>query len=235
MRLEEYLKPNPYLRAPLPCPELWTPPKPSQGMRVVPMRSRGSSHGHIVLDECWLDFESRLERNVFLAFLARPDTAHLVEQTPRLVYRDDDGEYREHTFDLQITKTDGLKCAVFVKPSKLVRPEHRRMLNLLAEQTSPRVIQKILIITEEKLTRADLHNAELIQEVSRFPDASDDAAIFDLIGQMTGTAKIGDLVEASGLNGYGFRALVRALAAGEVRLTRPCMITNTAWIERARG
>jgi hypothetical protein len=172
---------------------------------------------HIVLDDCWLDFESRLERNAALAFLARPDTAHLVEQTPRIGYRDDDGEYREHVFDLQVTKTDRTKWAIFVKPSELVRPAHKRMLHLIAEQTSPQVIQKILIVTEKKLRRADLYNAELIQEVRRDPDPADDKKIAGLIGAMARPVKIDDLVKASELDGSGFRAVVRAIAAGRMR------------------
>ncbi len=77
--LEEYLKPNPYLRPPRPCPEIWTEPMLSQGLRSIPMRGRGSSHGHIALSDRIIDFESRLERNAMLAFLARPDTARLTD------------------------------------------------------------------------------------------------------------------------------------------------------------
>jgi hypothetical protein len=158
-----------------------------------------------------------------------------VEQTPRIVYRDDDGEYREHVFDLQVTKTDRTKWAIFVKPSELVRPAHKRMLRLIAEQTSPQVIQKILIVTEKKLRRADLYNAELIQEVRRDPDPDDDKKIARIIGAMTGPVKIDDLVKASGLDGYGFRAVVRAIAAGKVRLTKRGMIVHSAWVEHVRG
>jgi len=230
--LEEYLKPNPWLRPPRPTPELWAPPEPSRGLRDVPLVSRGSSHGHIVLDDCWLDFESRLERNVALSFLARPDTARVVEQTPRVVYRDDDGEWHEHVFDLYVTRRDGVKSAVFVKPSALLRPAHRRMLELIAAQMSPQIAQMVLIVTEKKLDRAALYNAELIQEVGRDPDPDDDAAIAGLISGMTGPLKIDDLVEASGLHGYGFRAVVRAIAAGKVRLTKLGMIDRSAVIER---
>jgi hypothetical protein len=211
---------------------LWAPPEPSRGLRAVPLVSRGSSHGHIVLDECWLDFESHLERNVALAFLARHDTAQVVEQTPRVVYRDDDGKYREHVFDLLVTKTDRTKVAVFVKPSALYRPEHRRMLKLIAEQMSPQVAHEVLPVTEKKLRRADLYNAEFIQEVSRDPDPDDDAVIAGLISDLTGPVKIDDLVEASGLDGYGFRAIVRAIAAKKIRLTKPGKIVRSAWIER---
>lgn len=233
--LEEYLRPNPHLREPRPCPEFWIPPLPSQGMRALPLVSRGSSHGHVVLDDRWLDFESRLERNVFLAFAARHDTRHLVEQTPRVVFRDDDGVYREHVFDLQVTKTDGLKYACFVKPAALVRPIHRRMLALIAEQTSPKVVQRILPpITERKLTAVDLYNAEIIQEYLRFPDPDDDEVVCDLIGRMREPTKIDDLVNASGLHGYGFRAVVRAIAARKVRLLTPGKIARSAWIERIR-
>lgn len=232
--LEEYLKPNPHLRPPRPCPELWTPPEPSRGLRPIAMRSRGSSRGHIVLEDCWLDFESRLERNAALVFLARPDTAHVVEQTPRVVYRDDDGTFHEHIFDLRVTRTDGTKVAVFVKPSKLVRATMRRMLELIAEQMSPQVAQKILLLTEKKLSRADLYNAEFIQEARRDPDPADDAAIATLIAGMTGQVMIEELIEASGRDGYGLRAVVCAIGAGKLRLINPVMITRSAFVERVQ-
>jgi len=233
--LEEYLRPNPYLRPPQPTPEFWMPPGESRGERPVPLRGRGSSHGHIVLGEFRLDFESRLERHVALAFRARPDTKDLVEQTPRVLYRDDDGVVREHIFDLLVTAWNGMKTAVFVKPSALWRPSMKRMLELIAAQISPQVANRVLPFTEKKLSRADRHNAELIQEYCRQPDADDDAAIAQLIAAMTGPTAIKDLVEDSGLNGYGYRAVVRAIAAGAVRLTKPGMINHSALIERTRS
>jgi hypothetical protein len=234
--LEEYLKPNPYLRPPRPCPELWAPPEPSRGLRHIAMRSRGSSRGHIVLENgYWLDFESRLERNVALAFLARPDTVDVVEQTPCVEYVDDDGELHEHTFDLCVTRAGGAKTVVFVKPSALLRPAHRRMLHLIAEQMSPQVAQQVLLVTEKKLNRADLYNAEFIQEVKREPNSDDDAVIARLITGMHGRVGIADLVEASGLHGQGFRAIVRAIAAGDICLTAPGMIAPDAVVERRPG
>lgn len=233
--LEEYLKPNPYLRPPQPCPELWTPPAPSRGLRHIGMRSRGSSRGHIVLDDCLLDFESRLERDVALAFLARPDTASVVEQSPIVEWVDDDGTVHEHVFDLHVTKTDGTRVAVFVKPSKLVKPSMRRMLVLIAAQMSPLVAQRVLLVTERKLSRADRHNAELIQEVRREPYPEDDAVIADLIASLDGPVRIADLVEDSGLHGFGFRAVVRGIADGKLRLVKRGMIAHSALVERRVG
>lgn len=233
--LEEYLRPNPYLRPPQPCPEFWVPPGPSRGLRQVPLRSAGSSHGHIVLEDCVLDFESRLERNVALAFLARPDTRHIVEQTPRVQYVNDDGEVQEHVFDLMVTRKDDVKVAVFVKPFDLLRPWMHRMLERIKEQLSPSVAQKLLVVTEKKLSRADVYNAELIQEVGRQPFPEDDARIAELIAGMTRPAAIADLVEPSGLHGSGFRSAVRAIAAGTITLTKPVMITPAAVVTRTAG
>ena len=233
--LDEYLKPNPFLRPPRPTPELWTPPESSRGLRAVPMRSRGSSHGHIVLVECLLDFESRLERNVALAVLARPDTDWVVEQSPRVEWVDDDGEVHEHTFDLHVMRTDGTRSAVFVKPSELFKPSMRRMLKLIATQMSPSVAQQVVPITEKNLTRADLHNAELIQEVRREPYREDDAVIADLVADLNGPVRIAELVENSGLNGFGFRAVVRAIADGKLRLMKRGMIAHSVLVERRQG
>ena len=134
-----------------------------------------------------------------------------------------------------MTKTDGTRTAVFVKPSQLVKPSMRRMLDLIAAQMSPRVAQRVLLVTERKLGRADRHNAELIQEVRREPYPEDDAVIADLLADMDGPVRIADLVEDSGLNGFGFRAVVRAIADGKLRLLKRGMIAHSALVERRQG
>ena len=54
-----------------------------------------------------------------------------------------------------------------------------------------------------------------------------DAAFAKVVGKMNGQASIGELVERSGLGGYGFDAVVRALFAGQLRLVEYCISTST--------
>ena len=230
---EEYFAPNPHLRPPRPCPELWTPPAPCRGLRKISPRSKGSTHGHIVVDNVRVDFESRLEKFTALVFRARPDTAAIVEQTPRVTYVDDDGVVCNHVCDLRVTRTDGFRTAILVKPSiRVVSSGIERVRDLLAEQMSPDDADGVLLFTEKQMTRADRFNGEWMLAACNHSDPDDDAIVANLIERMDGETCIEDLVRRSGLHGFGFRALTRAIADGRLRLTKHCMITRDAFVVR---
>jgi hypothetical protein len=236
LTLEEYLAPNRFLRPPRPCPELWTPPAPCRGLRKISPRSKGSTRGHIVVDNVRIDFESRLEKFTALVFRARPDTTDVVEQSPRVTFVDDSGVVREHVCDLRVTRTDGFRTAVLVKPSiKVASSGIDRIRDLIAEQMPAGLADGVLLFTEKKMTRADRFNGEWIQAACTHPDPDDDAIIADLIGRMDGETRIEDLVRQSGLHGFGFRAVTRAIADGRLRLTTHCMITRNAVVVRNAG
>jgi hypothetical protein len=95
---------------------------------------------------------------------------------------------------------------------------------------SPKIAGELLIVTEKKFSRADLYNAELIHSVFRTPFPEDDKVILALIRKMKGPAPIADLVAKSGLQGYGFNAVVRAIAAGHLALTQQTMIVHGALV-----
>jgi hypothetical protein len=231
--LEEYLKPNAHLRPPQPCPELWTPPAPSRKLRPISSRSKGSTRGHIVVDNTRVDIESRLEKFTALVFRARSGTADVVEQTPRVTYVDDSGKLREHFCDLKVTRTDGFRTAILVKPAaKVVSSGIDRVRDLIAEQMSPDVADGVLLFTEKKMTRTDRFNGEWIHACCKHPNPGDDAIVADLIGWMAGATRIEDLVRQSGLNGFGFRAVTRAIADGRIRLVESCMITRGTFVVR---
>lgn len=229
--LEDYLKPNQFLRPPRPCPELWTPPAPCRGLRKISPRSKGSTHGHIIVNNVRVDFESRLEKFTALVFRARPDTGDIVEQTPRVTYVDDDGVVREHVCDWKVTRTDGFRTAILVKPSiRVVSSGIERTRDLLAEQMSSDDADGVLLFTEKNMTRADRFNGEWILAACNHADPGDDAIVADLIERMDGETRIEDLVRQSGLNGFGFRAVTRAIGDGQLRLARHCMITRDAFV-----
>jgi hypothetical protein len=236
LTLEEYLAPNPHLRPAMPCPELWTPPAPCRGERKISLRSKGSTRGHIIVDNVRVDFESRLEKFTALVFRARPDTAGLVEQTPRVIYVDDDGVVREHVCDLRVTRTDGFRIAVLVKPdAKVASSGVERIRDLVAEQMPPDVADGVLLFSEKNMSRADRFNGEWIQAACSCPNPNDDAIIAGLLKRMNGETIIEDLVQQSGLQGFGFRAVTRAIADGRLRMTKHCMITRAATVIRNTG
>ena len=231
MTLKEYLKPNTAVREPLPSPDWWTPPEPSLGLRHFTFASKASSRGVLIADNRCIEFESGLERKATLVFLARPDTRRVIEQSPKVEWVDEDGEVHEHIFDLQVDVRDGVRIAVDVKPSAKVKSSGiRRLHQTIAPQMSPNVAGKLLVVTEKKFSRADLYNAELIHSVFRDPFSEDDKVILGLIRKMKGAAPIAELVAKSKLQGYGFNAVVRAIAAGHLALIQQTMIVHGALV-----
>jgi hypothetical protein len=69
------------------------------------------------------------------------------------------------------------------------------------------------LFTEEKLSEVDLFNAEAVNLATRDPWPEDDAVMAKIIRKLKGEIEIGDLIDKSGLGGFGFDAVVRAIDA----------------------
>lgn len=235
MSLEQYLTKDASLRPPVPTPTRWTPPQRSRASRRISMRSKGSSRGAFVANGFSIVYESKLEYWVGLACLARHDVADLLDQPPAVEYVDDDGVVRQHTFDYLVTFIDGTRVLVAVKPNSKVQSSGiDRIVELVAEQISPSVADHVVLITEAKLTADDRFNAELIHAVRRGTNSKDDVVIARLVGRLRNTTTVRSLVDASGLNGHGFGAVVRAIASGRLCLTEPCRIDYDAIVRSGK-
>jgi hypothetical protein len=220
MTTKQYLKPNAAIRPPVPSGEIWTPTAQSGWKRTFKLTSKGSVRGFSIFDGKRVNFESRGEYKAASIIRARPDTLRVVEQSPKIEYLDADGKVRTHVFDLQVFRIGHCIVAVDVTPAALVETRGIRELHaLIAPQISRRVATSLLVFTERMYTRADLYNAELMHAVGRQHFPEDDEAILKLVSRMKGPALVADLVSKSRLNGYGFNAIVRAIAAGHLKVT----------------
>jgi hypothetical protein len=233
-KLKQYLKQSTAVRPPVPSPESWTPTARSRGKRHFKFASKGSSRGVAVVDDTAVEGESRQERLGMLVIRARPDTRRLVEQSPQVEYVDTDGVVRIHTFDLHVFRMDGKKIAVDFKPTALVKRSGIRALHdTVARQISSRTADELLVMTPSMYTRADVYNAELQHTLTRQDYPEDDETVLKLIRRMKGPAPIADLVARSKLAGYGFNAVVRAIAGGHLRMTERRRIEHAAVVARS--
>jgi hypothetical protein len=236
MTIEEYLRPDPNIRPPVPTARLWTPPSYGSPTRRISMKSsKGSARATLVANSVRIMAESNLEKKAMLAALADPNTAGLREQYPRQKYVGDDGETHTHTFDFLVLHKDGSRTANSVKPLAFVESSGiARILKLLAAQMSPATADRVNLVTERNLGRTVNFNAELIHAVRRDPSpAADDAIIAGLVDGLIGSTTVRALVAASGLKGYGYRAVARLIADGCLCLTRSERITYDAVVRRA--
>lgn len=97
-------------------------PEPSHATRVPARRSKGSLRGSMVAQLPGFErpriihFESALEYAFLCLMLVRDDVRHIREQPPAISYVGTDGRPARHVFDFLVTKTDGERIAVAIKP-----------------------------------------------------------------------------------------------------------------------
>jgi hypothetical protein len=194
------------------------PPAPPSGGRKIPVVSKGHFTGHLVIgDEHGegrvVEVESHLEMQTALILLARRDIVDIENQVP-FEWINEDGEVRDHFFDFKAYHRDGSRTAIMVKP--LRRLESERFVaeaHRIAAQVTPAFADKVTLFTDADVDPIELHSAELFHAMrTRDPEA--DAAMRRLVAGVDGAVRIADLVSHSGLEGRGFRALVRLIAAG---------------------
>ncbi len=191
------------------------PTLPTLASRLPALRSRGSCRGFAVHENRVLVFESHLELMVLFLLAMMQGVVRIVDQPAAVTYVDESGSARRHTFDFLVVMADGTRILVAVKPAEKVASSGiGRTIQSIAGQIEPGIADRIVLITDKDFTRADRFNAQQAFECIRFPIAGHDEAIDRVTAAMLGAVKIADLVEASGLGGMGFRAVVRCIANG---------------------
>ncbi|MBA1157042.1 hypothetical protein [Microvirga mediterraneensis] len=179
--------------------------------------------------------ESGLEAKAVYVLLARRDCASLVEQPPFVKYVDYDGVEHRHWFDLLLTRSDGSRVAFMVKPEKYAAKHGlRSLLAHIAPQLSTSFAHSVGLITEKTLGRALVHNATLIHECKRHPDADVDQRIREVAATLSGATTADCLIKAAGLEGDGFRAVVRAIADGTLETCSNGRINRAMWVRQAK-
>lgn len=214
-----------FLASPHPIQEtdgdgVWHPPSPSTGSRRPPLRSRGSTRGSLVDENSQreLVFESRLERGLAEILKVRRDVRQIFDQPPPVIYRNDQGQARTHTFDFLVVTEGGRRQAIAVKPEAKIEPSGiREILAQIEMQVGARFADDYLLRTERHITHDQVFNARLIARSRRSRDSRDIAAIREIADNLPGSVRIADIVRHSKLGARGFNALV-------------CLIDD-AWLE----
>lgn len=201
--------------------DLWKPTSPSLGSRQPALRSRYSSTGFIVESDRVLNFESRPERFAGEVFATDPKNRFILEQPPRIAYRDG-GTVRHHTFDFYTETTDGSRTLIAIKHSRRLKSSGIwRTINLISEQVGRGAADQIALMTELDFSPNERFNAELAHESKRFPVAPYDAHVREITADIQGTITVGDVVALSELGAEGFRSLVRLIASRYFQLADP--------------
>jgi hypothetical protein len=198
----------------------WVPTQPSTAARKV--KSRSSNHcvgGTVdVPGNRVIRFESNLEGNLADILLADRSILHVQDQAPHVNFVDRKGESGRHWFDFLVTKTDGRRVAYAVKPTKYVESSGiKETLGQIRNQ-HPTFADKYVLATEREISPARVVHAQWILWSRRSRNESDIQSLMPLVTSLKGITRIEDLVDASGLKGRGFCALVCLIDDGVLKL-----------------
>lgn len=213
-----------------PAPMIYLPGE-SRSSRNVHSKSRGACRPSVVVHNCEIMCESGMERDAASIMAIDPDLVELREQPPAVTWVDAEGTLIRHTFDYLATLRSGQKIAVAVKPMEVAkRTRFRETLDLIARQVPRSFADGVRLVTDEDLPRDHVHNAVLLRQSLRTSNPEHDELIKRLLSEHRG-ATIGQIVEASGLEGQAFQAITRLIASGAVRVIDNARIGYLARIE----
>lgn len=197
--------------------------EPSLCDRRPPSASKGNFTGHLMVGksgpERLLYTASWLEFCWAHCLNAHGLTADLFEQV-RFAWRDGTGDPREHFFDLLVEQVNGRRIAYTVKPEARLKASFLNDMSIIAAQARDNAfVDDVRLLTDADLDPIEFHNARMMHGMRRTDPASDEA-VAAILAQMSGAETVAELTARAGIGAAGFRAVVRRIWWGELRLVR---------------
>ncbi|ETX12001.1 hypothetical protein OCH239_18700 [Roseivivax halodurans JCM 10272] len=135
-------------------------PEPSHATRVPARRSKGSLRGSMVAmlpgfgRPRIIHFESALEYAFLCLMLVREDVHYIREQPPAISYVGTDGRPARHVFDFLVTRTDGERVAVAIKPmQRALKLNFASELEAVSAAVSKSFADRVLLVTDQHIDR----------------------------------------------------------------------------------
>lgn len=177
--------------------------------------------------------ESHLEAQAALLLAARATTLDLVEQV-EFEWYDENGECHLHFVDFVVSQTNRLIVGFAVRPTNRASPDYIKKLARIKEQAIHQgVLNDLRLFTEKDVCPVEWHNAKLFHGVRR-ADCFADPVAREVAGCLVGVTTIGDLVDQTGLEGMGFRAIVRLIRSGHLQMVRHERIEHETEVFKVR-
>lgn len=216
----------------------WAPPKPSRAKKAIPRRGRnhfsvsstiGDRNGvGGYLSKCG----SLFEYHTRIIALAEADTIDVIEQVGPFPYVDRGNVRHSHYLDHLVVKADGRRLAISDKPYARVKDEFGEELAQVRNfGVGNGVFDGLFLATEYAHDPIDLNNAALIRgcrDVEEEVDLRAEEVVADMVGQQT----MRTLTDLMDFGPQGFRALVRLIRAGRIRLLNKEKIALSSLVQR---
>ncbi|WP_424965397.1 hypothetical protein [Dinoroseobacter sp. S375] len=203
-------------------------PLPYRGHRSINPRSRGSCRIFAVLPDLptkrprIYGLDSQVEYHNLVITLTDPNVEQVHEQVGPIPFKDENGFPANHFIDLLVTKKDGFRIAVAVKPTG--RMESGRFMRELIQlrETMPReMADELRLVTERSFSRTDAFNAEMYLRFSLTHDPTVDDRLVHFLETKPDKMTICEICQKLGAGGRTFRCVVRAIYQGSLRKLSP--------------
>jgi hypothetical protein len=215
--------------------DFYRPPARTTAGLMFPARSTQAARSFTLAktpaDQHWRQIisASQGEREACLLTLAMPNLWNLFDQPKPVSFVDVDGRQRTHRFDYLAEFKGGCRIAIAVKPFERAKQlNFQASLKAIKRDLPVGFADKVVLVTERERHRVEVQNAELLNFFRRCPDAEADSVIADLTHRLLNEIVLVELIRKSGLGARAFRAVFRAIYAGELSAnTREPITTNT--------
>ena len=198
-------------------------PQPSQAERDITGASSHHCVAHTVLGDgvgVHTQAESLLELHNLFLLNAMMNVASLQEQV-RFYYGWDPEKQEQHIFDVVATLDCGSRIAIAVKPEiRLVSGRFETEMQEVAWWVYERdFADDVRIMSEADINPVDLRNAKILASV-READPEADAVALEVVQSLPigGGQSLRDLTLSTGMAARGYRALIRLIRSGVLRL-----------------
>jgi len=191
------------------------------GARAINRRTKGHGTSNVVLpNEGWgpnhvVSVEAILERKGLQHYLSQPGIVKVTGQAGPVGYVDADGNQKKHTFDLLAHRSDGYKIAVAVKPFETaVRDRLDLTLQKIAACVPAGFANEVALFTDRTISRQQQVNNSRYHAIRRIADQEAELAVERVIRQLNGNTTISDLIDAVGLAGRAYGAILNSIYRG---------------------
>lgn len=218
--------------------EVFVPPARSTATRKPPERTKGHSRGSLVDPHSnrAITFASVREMRCAMILLASPEITEVYDQPPAVTYIDAQGKEREHTPDYLAVSQSGKKCAIAVKPLRLVKKSGIEDTIKRIKPVLGTYAHDIVLLTDHQLTSARANNAESAIHANECRIQADCDRVNALLGSFAGEVSAYDVAKMFGNFPLGMNAVWCLIYDGFLKLADPArMLADNPFVVRSHG
>ncbi|MBB4010261.1 hypothetical protein [Allorhizobium taibaishanense] len=220
----------------------WHEPDHGLALRTPALKQAKTTRGHTFYRDTVIYHESGLEHRVSVVLQTYRGLARLISQYPKVEWVDEDGVAHHHTCDYFIELADGTRVAIVVKYER----KREEMLDLIERicnngitgiakggKRTVGVADAVVLVTNAQATQEAFENAYFLLSSRAHHDQAECAALYDIVQQLPGTFRFGQLLLNCWPRAKRRTAIWRLLDLGLIEPVNPGLIDELAWLRAA--